>query len=257
MSDKSAEILHEAVARNVSIVLSLPSAGMVRNHKSRFITSVQGGILVQSPEMDIALIGELSRSKKPCVISFRSGFYKVLFSAPIRRREPCWRLNDQMTVDAVLVDFPAEVQVTQKRSDYRVEIPPHTEASVRVWRLAPTDDLKNEPVAAREVKAQVLDVSTGGVGVKFFGEEGHKPKISVEDRLRVVLTVEGTAVLVEGRMRAPHVMPSGNTIVTGIRFNVLAENLEGRRTGAQLLKIVGELQRRELKMVKLGLRNSA
>jgi c-di-GMP-binding flagellar brake protein YcgR len=257
MSDKSAEIVHEAVARSVSAILSLPSAGMVRNHKSRFICACEGGILLQAPAEDRALIAELSRNKRPCVVSFRSGVNKVIFSTPIRRSEFGWRLNDHTTLDAVLLEFPSEIKVTQKRSDYRVEIPPHTEIAVRIWRLGKNDDLKAEPPPGSEVTAEVLDVSTGGIGVRLIGSEGEKPKISVEDRLRISLTFDGAGLIVEGRMRPPHVLPVGNTIVTGIKFNTMQDNLEDRRIGARLVRIVGDLQRRELRMAKLGLKNIA
>ena len=257
MSDKGAEIVHEAVARSLSAVLSLPSAGMFRNHKSRFIGALEGGILVQAPADDGALIAELLRTKKPCAVSFRSGIYKAVFTVPIRRSEPGWRLNDQTTLDALLLDFPGQIKVTQKRSDYRVEIPPNTEIAARIWRLGKEDDLMAEPAPGKEVTAEILDMSIGGIGVRLIGSEGQKPKISVEDRLRIALMIEGSGLMIEGGMRPPHVLPEGDTIVTGIKFKELKDNLEDRRTSDRLLRIVGELQRKELRWGKLGMKKTA
>jgi hypothetical protein len=257
MSDKSAEIVHDAVARSVSAVLSLPSAGMFRHHKSRFICPHEGGILLQAPLEDRALVAELLRNQTPCGVSFRSGFYKVVFSAPLRRSEFGWRLNDQTAVDALLLEFPAAIKTTQKRSDYRVEIPRHTEIAARIWRLGKNDDLNTEPVPGKEVTAEILDISTGGMGVRLRGLEGQKPKISVEDRLRIAITFEGTALIVEGNIRPPHVLPQAETIVTGIRFKALEDNLDDRKTKARLLQIVGALQRLELRWAKLGITKSA
>lgn len=257
MSDKSAAIVNEAVARNMSAVLSLPSAGMFHNHKSRFICALEGGILLQYPAEDKALIAELSREKKPCVVSFRSGFSKVVFPAAIRRVEFGWRLNDETKVDALLLEFPTEIKVTQKRNDYRVEIPPHTDLAVRIWRLLRVEDLKFEPPAEREVTTELLDISTGGIGVRLIGSNGEKPIICTEDRLRIALTFEGEALVMGGRMRPPSVLPQGDTIITGIKFDALDGDLEGRRIGARLLRIVGDLQRRGLRMAKLGMKTSA
>ena len=44
MPDNNAEILIKAATRNLAAVLSLPSAGMLRNLKSRLLGEVDGGI---------------------------------------------------------------------------------------------------------------------------------------------------------------------------------------------------------------------
>jgi len=257
MTDKSAQIVSEAIARNISAVLSLPSAGMFRNHKSRFICEIEGGILLQAPPDDQPLIKELLRTRSPCIVSFRHGINKVIFAAPIRKVTGGWKLNDQITVDGLLLEFPTDVKVTQKRSDYRVEIPPDCEISVQVWRMGASEAIADTPRTGSEVTAEIYDLSTGGVGVKFSGNNGEKPKICTEDRLRVGLTFNGSMLLIEGRMRPPAVTPQGNTIVTGIRFKPMEDNLEGRKMRAQLLRIVGELQRQELRSTKLGLKKTA
>jgi len=49
MADNNEEILRQAIARNLGAVLSLPSAGMLRHCKSRFLSELDGGILFESP----------------------------------------------------------------------------------------------------------------------------------------------------------------------------------------------------------------
>jgi c-di-GMP-binding flagellar brake protein YcgR len=257
MSDKYAKIVHDAVARSLSTLLSLPSAGMFRSHRSRFISDFEGGILVQAPTKDRALIAELVRNKAPCMVSFRKGIYSVIFAVPIRRVEPRWRLNDHTTLSALLMEFPSEIKVTQKRSHYRIKIPPYTEISVRVCRLMRDEDVNVELPPDREVTAEVRDVSVGGIGVKLIGSDGKKPRIRAEDRLRIVLTFEGQGLVIEGQIRPPSAPPKGDTIVTGIKFKAMEDNLEDRRTCTRLLQIVGELQRRDLRLAKLGVKKSA
>jgi len=230
---------------------------MFRNHRSRFISDFDGGILMQAPGSDRALIAELVRNKTPCMVSFRKGIYNVIFAAPIRRAEPRWRLNDHTMLDALLMEFPSEIKVVQRRAHHRIEIPPHTEIAVRVCRLAGNEDVNAEPPGDREVTAEVRDVSVGGIGVKLIGSDGKKPKICAEDRLRIVLMFEGQGLVIEGQIRPPAVPPTGDTIITGIKFKVLEDNLEDRRTSTRLLQIVGELQQRELRMAKLGVKKTA
>jgi hypothetical protein len=257
MSDKDLQVLHQAIGRNTALVLSLPSAGMLRNHKSRFLGEVENGILLEAPAGEDALIGELIEKKSPCGVSFRHGVHKVMFAAPIRAVKPGWRLNDSATANAILLDFPAELKVSQKRSDYRVEIVPDSDISIRVWRIGSHAPLKDEPSATKEVTAQIRDLSIGGVGVKFVGKDGNPPVVCTEDRLRVLLSHQGQNLIIEGAMRAPIGTQQSDSIVTGIQFKKLEDDLEGRQMLSALTRMVGQFQREEMRRTKLGLSKSA
>jgi len=160
-------------------------------------------------------------------------------------------------VDALLLEFPKQIKASQKRSDYRVEIPRDTNISLRVWRLGPCDELKTEPSPGTEVKAEIRDLSTGGVGVTLVGQDGQLPKICMEDRLAVELKYDGQAMVLEGWMRSPNAAPQGDKIVTGIQFKKLQEDMEGRQKLARLVRIVGELQRKQLQMGRKELSGAA
>jgi hypothetical protein len=257
MADKNLDYVMEAAARNVAAVISLPSAGMLRNHKSRFIAELEGGILFEAPAGEDALIGELIRQQTPCAVSFRNGALKVMFASRIRRTEKGWKLNEHATVDVILLDVPTEVKASQKRSNYRVEVQPDSGISVRVWRLGPAEYFKPQPSATKEVKAEIRNISTGGVGVKFIGKDGAMPVVGPEDRLRVELKANEQTLVVEGQMRAATIPPKDGAVVTGIQFKKLENSMEGRHTSAQLVKIVGDLQRDELRMIRMGLIRSA
>lgn len=257
MPDKNLEILKEAAARNMAAVLSLPSAGMLRNHKSRFIAELDGGLLIQGPGEDRELIAELLRTRTPCLVSLRSGIYKVSFATFISRVEPEWRLNDSITVRALLLEFPEKVLATQKRSDYRVEIPLDSDMGLRVWRMGRQATLADSPTVGSEVTAKMQDISTGGIGVKLIGANGQQPRISMDDRLRLALSFHAETLIMEASMRTPSTPPQGDTISTGIKFKQMEDSLEGRRTHARLVSIVGELQRKEIRMSRLGLMKSA
>jgi c-di-GMP-binding flagellar brake protein YcgR len=257
MADKNLDIVLQAAAQNISAVLSLPSAGMLRNHKSRLVSEQDGGLILEAPAAESALLDELIRTETPCAISFRSGVFKVVFATRIRRFERDWQLNGHTKIDVVFVDMPAEIKATQKRSDYRVELPPGSELSVRVWRLGPGEYFKPQPSTTKEVKAELRNLSTGGIGVKLTGKDGQLPIICPEDRLRIEIKSSEHAIIIEGMMRAPSVPPANGTIITGIQFKKLEDNIEGRQTMALLVRLVGELQREELRSVRMGLLKTA
>lgn len=257
MADNNEEILRQAVARNLGAVLSLPSAGMLRHCKSRFLAELDGGILFESPVTESALITELIAKQQPCGVSFRTGVNKVMFAAPIIRAESAWHMNADSVVDAVLLQFPTQIKSIQRRSNYRVEVPPDCEMSVRVWRIGERAYLKEQPMAALEIKTVVRDLSTGGVGVRFSGKDKEPPVVGTEDRLRILMTYQNESLIMEGRMRAPTARTADNSVVTGIHFKKLENDLEGRKMLATLTRIVGELQRNEVRRIRLGLAKSA
>ena len=47
MGDANLDILLDAITRGVSAVLSLPSAGILRHHKSRFLGEDQNGFWME------------------------------------------------------------------------------------------------------------------------------------------------------------------------------------------------------------------
>jgi hypothetical protein len=256
MADKNADLLREASARNLAAVLSLPSAGMLRNYRSRLLGELDGGLLLQSTIDARPLSEELIRTKTPCVVSFRSGTMRAVFSSLIVRVQPRWRINAETVVEAVLLEFPTNIQAAQKRFNYRVEIPKYTEISLRLWRMGPGEHVTSKPVPAAEIRTEIRDLSTGGVGVKLLGENGDAPKICTDDRLRVQLSYNGQALLLEGQMRKPSVT-NKDSFITGIHFKKLEDSLEGRQTLSQLVRIVGELQRAELRNMRMGMAKTA
>ena len=60
-------------------------------------------------------------------------------------------------------------------------------------------------------------------------------------------------MILEGRMRNPFAPPDGDTIITGIQFKKLENDLEGRKVMSQLTRLLGELQREEIRRMRLGL----
>src|SRR3954447_1041141 len=85
MAADNYDTLLDAIARNAGAVLSLPSAGMLRHHKSRFLSESAGGFWVESAPGEAALIDSLIASQQPAGISFKNGHLKVVFASPIQR----------------------------------------------------------------------------------------------------------------------------------------------------------------------------
>lgn len=253
MTGEKTDLLDDAVARNLGVVLSFPSAGMLRHHKSRFLGMGDGGIWAESPPGEAQLADALIGSGRPVGCSFRSGENKVIFTAPLLRRDPEFAVNAEVRVEAVLLQRPAEMKTVQRRAAYRVRVPQDYDLAVRLWRIGRDAYLKDRPMAACEIPCTLLDLSTGGVGLMLRGHAGNGVAIDPADRLRVELTHAGESFVIEGRLRYPQHRVRSDTVRAGVQFLDLQDDLEGRRVAAALTRLCGELQRLELRRYRLGL----
>lgn len=254
-------ILAEAIARNSAVVLSLPSAGMLRHHKSRFLAdetnSGDDGFWIESAPGERALIDALIVNGQAAGLSFKAGTQKVVFASRVLRREPEFHVNADTVVEALLIARPKDVKAIQRRNNYRVRVPEDCGLRARIWRIGEHVYLGDRPMAAQELLVRVRDLSTGGVGVVFLPKDGQAPRVTSEDRLRISLEYNDISMLIEGRMRHPSLISSPTPTPAGIQFKALEKNLAGRQTLAHLTKIVGELQRAEVRRMRLGTLNAA
>jgi c-di-GMP-binding flagellar brake protein YcgR len=255
MGDGNYDMLLDAIARSAGAVLSLPKGEGLRHHKSRFLAESPAGFWVAAAPGEHKLIESLIASQQPAGISFRDGHLKVVFASPIQRRDPIYRVNTASSVDALLLSFPSELKAVQRRTSYRVAVPPGSDISARVWRIPPEAHLPARPLASQEVPCEIRDLSAAGVGLTLRGAGGQPPAVTGTDRLRIELTCPAGKLLLEGRMRYPVEPPREETIRAGVQFLPLPDSKAGRQAKAQLTRIVGELQREEVRRVRLGLCN--
>jgi c-di-GMP-binding flagellar brake protein YcgR len=251
MAGGDTKLLSDAIARNSALVLSLPSAGMLRNYKSRFLSEEPDGFWIESASGEKPLIGELLATRQPVGVAFRCGPNKVLFTVPIQRLDVDHAVNAEMRVEALLLAMPEEVKTIQRRTHYRVRVWPDSDLTARMWRIAEHVYLGDRPLATQEVKAELRDISLGGLGVTLRPRDGSQPKITAGQRLRIELKCGEMTLLLDGHVRNP-TGEAAEGIRTGIAFKPLDNQLEGRQKLAQLARIVGDLQREEVRRVRRG-----
>lgn len=253
MSQESLDLLKQAIVRNSGAVVSLPSAGMLRHQKTRFLGETAEHFWLELEPGAQSLAQELITSQAAVGVSFRAGVHKGVFATQILVMEPEFRLNDQQSVMAIALKHPTEVKSSQRRTDYRVRVTPDSELSVRVWRMPPRVPLHEKPTSKCEVHVELRDLSLGGVGVILIGTTEEPPKIDLEDRLRIEIKGPGRDAILEGAVVHPNPIPREATIKAGLKFNKADENLAGRQALAIVTRMVGELQREELRRYRMGL----
>ena len=262
--EQNLELLRAAIARRAGVVLSLPSPGAdggeaasLRHYKSRFLADGGDGLWVASVAADPDQVRELVDTGRPAGVSFRSGHLKVVFAAPVLHVQGDYpALDGAGTVDALLLRFPSvgEVRAVQRRKNYRVPVPPHSDLAARVWAIGDTAHLRDKPPARSELRCDLFDISVSGVGLVIHGVAGKPPAVGAGQRVRVQLTMRESAVLLEGELRYPPKPLAGSPefLRVGVKFKSLTDSREDRNAMIQLDRMVSELQRESIRRRKLG-----
>ncbi len=252
LPDDTKKVLGEAIARNSAAVLTLPSAGMVRHYRTRFLAETPEGIWVEGVPTERPLIDSLVITGQVCGVAFKVGASKLAITVPLLQRRMDYQVNAELTVEAVLLGLPQQVKSVQRRSNYRVGVQSDAGLAVRVWRIAEHAVLRDRPSASAEVSASIRDISLGGTGLRFEGADNQRPKVSVGERLRVVIQNNDQELLLEGVVvNLREMMNQRNLLLGGVKFANIEKGMEGRQMLAALSKIVGQLQREEARRNRL------
>jgi c-di-GMP-binding flagellar brake protein YcgR len=239
MIQRDADMLTQAIERNSAAVLALPSAGMVRYYKSRFLRGIDQRIWLEAVPAERPLIESLIQERTPVVVSFKGAQQqKVNFGSPIFGLDCEYRFFDSdAPVQAVVLHRPAVVKPMQRRNNFRVPVRASDNFTIELWRIAEHVHLKDEPKDVVKLEAAVRDLSVGGVGVIFPS----RPLLVPDQRMRVLLK-HGDAEPMLLEARAGSVRPTGDAFEAGLHFRELQASLTGRQMLTELTRIVQGLQ---------------
>jgi c-di-GMP-binding flagellar brake protein YcgR len=252
MPPTAADVLRDSIARNVAIAVTVPATHLMEAQRSRLLAEEPGGngIWIESlPDLN-GLMETLRAMGTAIGVSFRSGEHVVLFSAPVLRQEPAFRLSADVTVDATLLAWPSDVRLTQRRRGYRVKLPLDAPLKARVWR-APYGTENWGP----EIRAELRDLSIGGMGLilRPAAADVPVPKVDTGDRMKVELVLPRKEPLVlPGRLRQPPLKMHDGSVRVGVDFDAVDATIEGRRALGQVSRLVAELQRTHARRRRAG-----
>ncbi len=253
MSDQF-ELLYHAIERNTSVVLLLPLSGLEKPHRSRLLSIGDEGVLLESVPGQAEAIDELIRVEQPVTVSFRAGAQNVEFAGAILRRFRGYRLNATTQIEALLLRRPTAVRAVQRRSDYRVSVPHDSGIQFKFWRLAEQANLLDDPAVNTLMDIDVRDFSAGGCGGTWKRRKDD-PRIAVVGNQRLRVEIDGGQAgkaLLEARLRFLDPLHAPELRHVGVQFTINDSNFQDRHTVVLLNKLVGELQRTELRRQRIA-----
>jgi c-di-GMP-binding flagellar brake protein YcgR len=250
MTEQEDKILRDAAGRNGGAVLSVPDGEQLRHCKSRLLNVREDGLLLQAVVEHRELVDPLIGSPQDCLVAFKDGLQKVGFVTRILEAVPQWQLDPTTSVDALLLALPKQIKVVQRRAFYRAKVAADSGLQVRVWQIEEWAYLKDAPARNQEISCEVHNISVGGLGVRLIARPGNPPLTSAQ-RLRIQLKLADQTLIMEGRLRDRPNSVNENSIVTGIVFKKLERDVEGRQILSHITNLIGNLQREELRLLRV------
>jgi c-di-GMP-binding flagellar brake protein YcgR len=247
--------LADAAARGMPVTVGFFRDGSMVSHRSRFLRADPQGIWIEDVPSERELVAAMMASAQPAAVSFRMETLELRFTSPVLQIDPALSLNDGNTISALLLAAPTEITALQRRCSYRVRIVDDDAVTIKLWRIGDKAILRDKPTVSAQIKATLRDLSVGGAGILLAPLSQNSVKLITGQRLRIVLAFpEQEELLLEGRLRCESTGPVGPSIPTpaGIQFSKLDQDLASRQTATNLTRLVGELQRKELRRLRLA-----
>ena len=251
MAESHTEVLSAAVARNTGAVLSVPTAGMPRNLKTRFLGEEDNCLWLEVEAAASGLLDAVARDGQGVGVAFKTGTRTIMFATKVLETRADYRMNSQLTVAAARVERPTEIKSVQRRTNYRVSLGSDNELLVRAWRIPDNFVLRDRPPAALEMCVEPKDLSSGGISllVKSAGADNARRVVDGQ-RLRILLRHAESEVLLEAFVRHAVDTPGGQQRL-GVQFANTEADVAGRQALSKLNMIVAALAREEVRRLRL------
>lgn len=251
MNEAAFQALHDAVDRNSPAVLLMPASGPGESKRTRFLGQTGDDLWVECPAGQRLLAEMLQRSGKLISIGFRSSEYQVSFCSAVRGYRRNYILSETAAVEAIAVAMPAEIEMTQRRAGYRVNVSLDAAIKTSAWLVDDSAPIDAVP-SALPMAGDLRNLSVNGMGLILQSEKASPIKVALGDRLRIELSVGDRLLVVAGRVRqAPRRLPGG-ALRVGLTFEGVDRTIEGRRALWHIAHLVADLQRMEARRRRAG-----
>jgi hypothetical protein len=233
-------------------VLSLKEGATWSVHKSRFLGAVESPrrLFVERPAPaapdaplpDIPVGGSIG-------VAFRRGHKKCLFTSVVVGRGE-YQLNDQMRVESLTLNWPDVVQELQRRAYYRAAVPRHKQVAAEIWQGGTVNRKKAGTAVWPSYTGRLIDLSAGGLRLVLNANQN--PRLNIGEPVGIEFRPDptGPTFLLNGILRYLGPMPDG-TLAMGFQFTGLEATIDGRKVLQQLLRVVNQYQRCELRQARL------
>lgn len=234
------QILQTAIENKVTAIMSYSSKGKWHVAKVH-ITAVQGNRLnVQTTHEHKKHYPININIDQPVGISFKYEYGKYVFDAAVKDLAPA---TEPGAGGTIVLTVPEEIEVIQRRSYFRVEVPESIKVNVTLWHRK-SEQGESEPAgeAGNYSQGRLVDISAGGAQVVLEAGSPSDPQFRKGQFIGMRFTPlpYETPLVLSAQIRNALPRADGNSIYLGLQIVGLEASPEGRRV---LTKLVGFVER--------------
>ncbi|MBN2270601.1 MAG: PilZ domain-containing protein [Sedimentisphaerales bacterium] len=243
------QILQTAIDHKVTAIMSYLSKGKWHVAKV-FATALEAGKLsVQTTHSQKKQYPINININQPVGVSFKYEYGKFVFDTTVLGFEAA-RPGGADTGGTVVLAVPEEIEVIQRRSYFRVEVPKSIKVNVTLWHRKSRQD--RLPMSSEEASEQVsetggghygrgrlVDVSAGGAQI-VLDDSASEPQFRTGQFIGIRFTPlpYETPLVLNAQIRNALPRADGDSIYLGLQIVGLEASPEGRQVLARLVGVV-------------------
>jgi hypothetical protein len=183
------------------------------------------------------------KTEQPVGVSLKYGYGKFIFEATVMALEPS---EDNSSGGTIVLTMPDRIQIVQRRSYFRVEVPRSLKVKVLLWHRKQQNEQPGDEQATdtdhtppgKYFQGRLVDISAGGAQVALDVAEAENFNAGQFIGMRFTPMPYERPLLFNARVR--NILPTadGARVCIGIQMVGLEASLEGREVLTRLVEIV-------------------
>jgi len=172
------------------------------------------------------------KTEQPVGVSLKYGYGKFIFEATVMALEPS---EDTTSGGTIILTMPDRIEIVQRRSYFRVEVPRSLKVKVLLWHRKQQNE---QPADEQTLQAADVDISAGGAQVALDVAEAENFNAGQFIAMRFTPMPYERPLLFNARVR--NILPTadGGRACLGIQMVGLEASIEGREVLLRLVDIV-------------------
>ncbi len=184
---------------------------------------------------------------QPVGISFKYGYGKFVFDTTVQGLEPSTDTEaDRQSGGTIVLAVPEKIEVVQRRSYFRVNVPQSLKVQVLLWHRSGKREQKDHTQdAAHELNnschGRLIDISAGGAQIILpIQKDSPQPEFKKGQfvGMRFTPMPYETPVVISAQIRNSLPTADGQNISLGLQIVGLEASAEGRQVLTRLIAIV-------------------
>jgi len=240
------QILQNAGDSKISAIMSYLSRGKWHVAKVVFSAFDTDTISVQTTQSHHKSQPININIEQPVGVSFKQDYGKFVFDATVTDLRPA---TEPGAGGTIVLTVPRGIEVIQRRSYFRVEVPESFRVKVTMWRRKGREDSSKPALetfgrGADYCTGTLVDISAGGAQVALdeSSEDGSATDLQLRNGqfigMRFTPLPYETPLVLNAQIRNMLPRADGNKIYLGLQIVGLEASPEGRQTLARLVGVV-------------------